>query len=287
MGSRNCCYCGKELTDAASMEAGIGPVCRKMENHVLAQLIPANVLAARRAFKAVKADCFPEEAQNTLLNVGTDLEETNNDWRKTVKRIEWLLSFVSRGRNKAALIEVVMSLGYVSLASLLSGEAAKGLCTVTFVDGRLYLKGPNNKHGRMAIKAVQGRKYHSTTKSWSVPAARYAEFKEVIWKHWPKNEGLSEALMAAQEYTAEQAEAKAAESEAPAPKTLVVATKVKGTIKVASPYNKGFVTALKGQITTWKDRRWNPSEKVWEVSEAHADLLSSLVEEFYGEKLSL
>ena len=79
------------------MEVGIGPICRKLDNALLAKLIPADVESARTAAKKVLINELPAETFNTFSNVLEDLEIGTDDWRKTVKRIEWILSW-SKGK---------------------------------------------------------------------------------------------------------------------------------------------------------------------------------------------
>ena len=43
---RHCSRCQKALTDAVSLEVGVGPICRSIDNHVLAVTIPADLVAA-------------------------------------------------------------------------------------------------------------------------------------------------------------------------------------------------------------------------------------------------
>ena len=40
--NRSCSICHRELTDAASVETGVGPVCRSRSNEALAKSFPAN-----------------------------------------------------------------------------------------------------------------------------------------------------------------------------------------------------------------------------------------------------
>lgn len=291
---RSCSYCGKGLTDTASKNYGIGPVCRNMQNHVLAALIPANVPLARFSLAQLDSEGFTDKAVLAVEALSQDLTKTDNkDWRKSCARIEWLLSFGVSRKQRSALISVVEALGYLSLASLLSGHAAKGEALVSFEGGRLFVKGPRNKAGHTSLKAIKGRKFHSTDKRWSVPSEACEAFKVTMWKYWPKNSGLGEALEAAESFNAENAEAVLAEAQAevaPAKEPKVVVTKSGAVFKIASPYNKGFISELKhlvAEAADWKDRRWNPSEKVWEVAEAHKELVVSLVAKHYGEQVSL
>jgi hypothetical protein len=284
---RSCSYCGKGLTDTASKNYGIGPVCRKMQNHVLAALIPANVPLARFSLAQLDTKGFTEKAVLTVEGLSQDFTKSDNkDWRKSCARVEWLLSFGVSRKQRSALISVVEALGYLSLASLLSGHAAKGEATVSFEAGRLFVKGPRNKAGHTSLKAIKGRKYHPADKRWSVPSEAYEAFQTTMWKHWPKNTGLEESLEAAKLFNIDAVEATKVVAEVP----KVIVTKSGEVFKIASPYNKGFISELKhlvAEASNWKDRRWNPSEKVWEVAEAHKELVVTLVAKHYGEQVSL
>lgn len=285
--SRYCCRCGKELTDAASLEAGIGPICRKLDNAVLATLIPADPAAALSAFSQIDASALPETCTNTLGTVGADLLvlDANNDWRKTVKRCEWLLSWSMPSKAREALKNVIASLGYVGLLNVINGDAAKGKTSITFENGRLYMQGPNNAAGRAALKEIKGRMFHPKTAEmkarWSVPAAQWAAFQTVISSHWINHSGLVEAVQAAQAYSPAPEAPKPVEK----PKASVTVTETEnGWLKVKSPYNAEFVSELKGAITHWKSRTWNKVEGVWEVNAAYKATLLAVIEKTYKEK---
>jgi len=54
---RFCSRCQKELTDPASLEAGVGPQCRNRDNHLYAKAIEANLplLGASGSWDACRA----------------------------------------------------------------------------------------------------------------------------------------------------------------------------------------------------------------------------------------
>lgn len=264
------------------MNCGVGPICRKMDNAVLARQIPSNVMAALGAFSKVSVDSVPEPARATLGEVGADLLNLSTvDWRSTCKRVEWLVSWNLPKPSFNALIEVVSALGYVSLAAMLMGESAKGKASCSFENGRLFLVGPRNKAGKESLRAIPGRMFHPALTSadkarWSVPAASWEAFQTAVWKHWPAHEGLADAVEAAKAYKAPVAAPVVAK---PAPKTSV---SVDGNVlKVRTPYNGGFVSEIK--TLPWKTRRWNPAEKVWEVDVSKKDALVAMIAKHYGE----
>lgn len=282
---RTCVRCGKALTDAASMEAGIGPICRHLDNAVLARLIPSNVGLAREVMASLDLTSLAPETLPTLTEVAADLEgETPpDDWRKTVKRIEWALSFSGNEAARATLTKVVAALGYVGLAALWNGEAATGKATVAFLDGRLVVTGPRNKAANTAFKAIPGRRFHPAgalvqKAAWSFPASAADAVLTAVVTHYPNHEGLASAVEAAK--AAKSAPAAAVEAVKSQPKCSVVSAGV--LLKVKTPYNPAFVGDLKATIK-WSDRRWNAAEKVWEVTANHEAEVKAMIAKHYGE----
>jgi hypothetical protein len=205
--ARFCSRCGKDLTDAASQECGVGPVCRKMDNKLLAKCLPANPGVAKVAWAMIDFLAQPTTVIHVLalvdVKVATmspvDDDTFGNDWRDTVKQIEWVLSHTLTGPTVTALHDFVSALGYTGLAALWKGDAATGKAVVTFANGRLSFTGPNNKGGRTSFKAAcPGYKFHAKTSTtpaaWSAPAAAHKGFYETMVTHWPNNEGLAEAV---------------------------------------------------------------------------------------------
>jgi hypothetical protein len=260
------------------MEVGIGPICRKLDNALLARTIPAVVVDAQMIAARVSEANLPAPTHATFGNVMADLVDfAAKDWRKTVKRIEWLLSWGMHSETRGMLIDVVRSLGYIGMASLLAGEAATGSSTVTFEAGRLSLVGPRNKYGRYEFKKIHGWKFHPAVggakASWSAPAAAADKFYAVVMTYWPNVSGLEEAVAAAK-----AAPVTVEEKAAPvAPPTFV--TEVNGLLKVKTPYSAAFVGAIKS--LPYKARKWNGAEKVWEVSVEFKAKVEAMVAEHY------
>jgi hypothetical protein len=278
IGTRNCCRCGKDLTDAASLEVGIGPICRKLDNALLARLIAANVPAALVTIGTVVVSSLPEVTHATYANVLADLAvEGNDDWRKTAKRIEWILSWRTTEDNRNALVQTIEDLGYVGLAALISGDAATGKAVVTLEGGRLHLRGPRNRSGQAAIMGIPGRRFHSATDgvkaSWSVPVAAGEAFRLVVAKHWPNFSGLEEAI------------ASAVSEPAAAPVVVVATLNDAGWLQIKTPYNAAFV----GEIKTlpYRSRRWNGDARVWEVEPSLFPQVSALVSKHYPDLVAV
>lgn len=295
---RHCARCGKELTDAASREAGIGPICRKLDNAALARLIPADVPVARDfagMISSVYLSELPIEAQPTLFMVLDSLTENESadDWRTTVKRCEWLASWVpEHSMIRTRLTQVIAALGYTALAALWEGHAATGEATAEFRDGRLYLKGPKNKGASLAFKKAMGYgnwAFHYASKEWSCPADKADDFAQVVKSHYLNAKGVDHAVAQAKAYVvavskpvevlpaaAQESTQEPAAIEAP----KVVFTKADDYIEIRSPYNGAFIAAVKA--LPYHDRGWNKFTKCWTVKAVHEPIVRKAVVEAYG-----
>jgi hypothetical protein len=265
-------------------------------------MFPSNLGKALECYKAVDPLTLSPETLLTFNELEASLLDsgaaTRADWRKEVKRVEWMQSYPQNENNVRHLHGLVESLGYVGIVSLWQGDAATGLATVWFKDDRICVRGPQNKAARIALKHITGWKFHHTVVAdekpyWSVPCEMSAAFFNAICHHYPHNDGLAAAVKAAELRTAERAaerlakelaEAKAAQEalakvitldpvtpapvvapvvQAPALPSIQV-IEAGAILKVRTPYNKEFIAAIK--TIPYNSRQWNKIEKVWEVA---------------------
>lgn len=288
--SRACAICAKELTDAVSIDQGIGPICRNKANEVLAKQLPADLPAAQEVALKLTAlvNTLPEVAHETLaLAIGAVNLGLTLDWRETVKRLAWVASWKPTDEVKSLIVEVVAALGYIGFAGLLTQEASTGEARVFFHAGRVHLEGPRNKAGSTALKAgVVGWKFHAAGSipgvekaTWSAPAGSFPGFAKVVRLYWPLATGIDAVDEQCALWVAEHG---AAPVSAPAPAALVTfePAKSQGWFLVRSPKNWNFVNALKG--LHYKDRAWNPALTAWEVRSCHEAHVTSLVQQHYG-----
>ena len=294
-GSRHCFRCDLPLTDAASLNEGIGPICRKLDNAVLARLIPSNLPEAVNAFKLVDVLNLAPDTVRGFLVLESALTAsdapTREDWREVAKRIEWMLSFAQTYQNTERLKTLVLSLGYVGLVALWNGEAATGKASVLFnavhpgpdqltqiphIGGwRLFVSGPKKKAARFALKKIPGSTFHQATPfvkaGWSVPACQHEAFRLAVIKHYPNFEGLDLAIKAAKESLVLPPGVSVTQIQ-----PLVLITEVEGQLKVKTPYNPDFVTDLKNTIPVY-GRKWDPIERVWVVNVGFKAKVSDVV----------
>lgn len=287
---RVCHRCGKELTDAASMEEGIGPICRKLDNALLAARIPSNVAEARAITNALGIESLVSETMKTAMEVVNAIcgpgAESRADWRKEVKRIEWLLSFPENvERVGGTLTAIVRALGYVGLASLWEGKASTGVARLRIVGNCIHIAGPRNADFRYAVKQLPVWRFHPAQgddkAEWSVPIAYHEAFNKLVLAYYP-NCPTRESVMAeaAAMFAAVMAGTKGA------PVKPVAASKVRVEdngqwLRVFAPYNAAFISAVKS--FPYGDRKWSPTDRCWEVQAHRRDVLMDALLTHYGE----
>ena len=166
---RHCSRCHSELTDPASQECGIGPVCRKKNNNLYARTITAKLPVASAIVLGTDKEMFHADIQeryekfkNRFLKKlqkaepetaeGICLTSFGVDFRNEIKDIDYFLSYRNSPGVRDRLIKLVEALGYVGLASILAGRASKSKAKVWYEDGRVYLQGTSCKYGWRAMR---------------------------------------------------------------------------------------------------------------------------------------
>lgn len=300
LGSRHCFRCDKQLTDAASLNEGIGPICRMLDNAILARLIPSDMGKVLAAYSKVDVLGLVPETLDTFMKLEAAFRAsdagTREDWRAEVKRIEWILSYGQSYSNIQTFKAIVLALGYVGLIALWNGEAATGEAFVFPFDGRLYLQGPQNKGARWALKKIQGWQFHPSFAGkvakacWSFPADQFDAFRMTVATNYPNFFGMTEAVNAAKEFTAlkeaEQAAVAPLIEAAPiAPPTkvaIISIIEVGDVLKVSAPFRTSYIAELRQTSKADLPRKWLADEKVWEFPVAFKEQVKALVTKHYG-----
>lgn len=201
---RYCSRCRSELTDPASRECGVGPVCRNQDNHLYAKAIEANLPIAVALLLALHTEELPPEIGDRFENFKTSflkkmekVQKSNEvlamkvagaDFRDEVRELDYFLSYMMSDTLRDRLIKIVESLGYVGLAGVLSGVASKSSAKVWFENGRVWLAGTSNKTGFFEMKKIPGittPRYRGDKTPYSAPATEADMFFEVVRKFWP------------------------------------------------------------------------------------------------------
>lgn len=295
--ARACCICGKDLTDAASIESGIGPICRKRANEALARTFPCDrPLALRVLREAREKGVFarlPGVVYPTLDAIIADVEggEGRADWRETIKRVEWVLSHQHVGHlAHTALYALGEALGYPASVALWRGDVVVGKATVEALGPTLAVRGPRpNPATRDALKRA-GFYFNSTSVAWvATPRTQAAidKARDALRIHYLAPEGLDEACATLAGRLAAAPTPAAPTTPAPAAVRMVRQDLhgIPGAY-IYAPYNAAFVGELKEAIV-WRERQWVPAEKAWWVARTTFARCSALLAKHYGVQVSL
>jgi hypothetical protein len=280
----HCYRCGEALTDPASTEAGIGPVCRKLANAALATTIPADIdtVLAHLAGVSFKAEALTEALAAVTEEITEGAAKGRADWRNVANVLVRLIAY-STLSSKAALCNAVEALGYVTLAAVAREEASPSTAEVTVADCRVVLKTKKNAAALAAIKAIPGRKFHGESKTWSFPPTEFRAVLAVVQKFFPVTKlnvldlatevakAVNASKPAAVTTTVNGAPVKAAPS--------VTITEAPGGFNVVSPYNPAFVADLKTALP-YKARAW--TGKCWWVAATVVDTVKEIAAKHYG-----
>jgi len=282
----HCYRCGEALTDPASTEAGIGPVCRKLANAAYATTIPADIDAtlAHLAGVTFKADALTEALAAGVAEITEGSAKGRADWRGVANVLVRLIAY-STPSAKSALCNAVEALGYVTLAAVARAEASPSTAEVAVVEGRVTLKTKKNSAALVAIKAIPGRKFDPTTKTWSFPATEFRSVLDVVNKFFPmtKLNVLELATEVAKAIKSAPVTTKVNNTVVPAAvkaEPAVTITEAPGGFNVTSPYNAAFVADLKTALP-YKARAW--TGKCWWIAKDAVETVKELVAKHYGE----
>lgn len=315
---RECSRCGKELTDPASRECGVGPVCRKKDNHLYAKLIEANIPMATALFMGTHPEELPGDtieryqvAKDSFIKKMAELQSQNEDetvmkltgadFREEVRSLDFILSFSLEPATKNKLVGIVRHLGYVGLAAVLSGEASKGKARVWFEAGRIHLQGTGctpGYHKMKRIPGIQVPRWRGSKTPYSAPASQAEVFLGVVIEHWPMYEGsLDDLRTEVLSWTKKNKGAIKRENAALAQENLLsLDTTASLTIR-----SHDFVLSfkwlnngadVKGMINNLKkisskERAYNPATKNWMFRKQHLSTVKDIVSSVYKEVVTL
>jgi len=163
----HCCCCGTALLDAVSVEAGIGPDCRKKHGYRAAQSAPnwETFLALTDGLVAVADIVHPGETepqrQRRLANL-------------IVHRIAVALD---RSPEEALFFtDALRALGFTKLADIIVQRRAKIRIEETG-NGDLRVTAPYSERATSLFRSVPGRRWDATAKENVFPSSS----KRALW----------------------------------------------------------------------------------------------------------
>jgi hypothetical protein len=202
------------------------------------------------------------------------------DFRDCVRDIDWFLSYRQAPAIRTRLITIVEALGYVGLASVLSGDAAMSPAKVYLKGGFIYLEGKSCKPGFLTMRKIRGIKtprYRGDKTPYQVHASKAAPFLDAVRRHWPMYEGdLDEILEEA------KAMASANPEVAPVPTAKIGVRTEDMTVTFPWVQTVRMYDVVNGLKTLpSSDRRYDPTNKMWTVKLAHLEEVKTILGKFY------
>lgn len=285
--TRSCALCQKPLTDAASIEAGVGPICRSRSNEALARTFPARWREAFRMMQIGREKgllvCALPQVQPTLTALADAVlmdpaAGDRSDWRVVIKQAEWILSHDHiGGRLRCLLHDLAELLGYTATAALWRGEVVIGKATLRLEQGQLVLRSPRpNPEVRERLHAC-GWRFDRTKTAWARRVATPEDLlasEQLLKTHFlslDADDALAQALSHLQH----------AQPRTPAPAAL---WEQRGDrIALKTPYNKAFVDALKAAVPA-RERVWVAASREWLVSQNFSEAVQQLVSAHFAQR---
>jgi hypothetical protein len=293
---RFCSRCGDAVTDPASRECGVGPVCRRKDTHLYAKTISANFGIATIRAMSVREDMLAPEVQDTwkaalkrllkaaekvanLTDDMTIMRRTGADLREVVRACDLVCSYENPGREvRNAVIDVVHACGYIGLAAVLAGQASTSPSRVWFENGRVFMAGLGNKSGWAAMRQIPGivtPRHRGDRSPYSAPAAQATTFLANVRRYWPMYEGDLAALATeAESWIAANPQVAVRTAVSTAPVHTFVATTRTQDFTVQFPWVRdanmaGFMTQLK--TIPANQRSYDATTRTWSFTLENLD----------------
>lgn len=283
----NCFICSRALTDAVSVDSGIGPICSRKFYAI--DIVPTEaqvMLAVGVVANLLVKGILDDETVDALLATKDKPREFCN----------LLLKFLSTQYKNDDLILAVVpafrAMGFEALADKV--EKARNN-RVLVIDGEQYflaVKFENNysraAHALSAYgKQAGGPKGFGNRTGFWIAADKLKYVRPILCHFEPGSYLFVEDEKVVDRDTLEPlswGEMKA-EIKALDPAVAVPVCRIErigdGKLAVWTPYNQGFVDALKK--LPYKARSWNPAKKCWQVDTAYTDRVVDLITANYGE----
>jgi len=297
----HCCVCRAELTDAESVEHGIGPVCSKRYYNPLHKPDASQI---KNALGLLACSDLPEHIQDGFLKlVNTKGGEPHANARLACNLLVYWASAHFDNRDEVFKCSaIVRTLGYTELADKL--EADRTVAIVREHSDHIEAFIPDKYRFRGDMRDIPGAEALTTTESsptgdtvekplkvgrkvgWKVPIAEKDYFLTVLGYHCGGDLACGDGRIWKipnkrwADLRPFKAPAQATTGTAPANGSIRLEDTPNGHVRVFTPYNTDFITDLKK--IPWKQRRWNPNARCWEVGKKYEGRAKELIKTHYG-----
>ena len=198
-----CVRCGLALEDAASRESGVGPICRKFANAVMAKTLKADCKATREALNELSPmldDRASAVCEALVEELYTGEETGRTDYRTVATALLQLLSVidsrVQQAKNRVCV--ALEALGYTALAGVVLRTASQSLATVTVEGDSIVVECKRNKAAITLFRAIAGRRYLGATsarKAWSFPLGQASTVLAAVRACYPLSTFVEAEIM--------------------------------------------------------------------------------------------
>ncbi len=298
----HCCVCRLQLTDAESVEHGIGPICSKRYYDPV--FVPTED-QVKLALGHLAVSNLPDSVIDGCLAL---VHNNQTDARKFCNLIIYYASANYNNRDEVFKCSaIIRCLGYVVLADKLEADrtsavildkgdvlnvflpdqprisnavrALKGSDTLTEdVQDEMPVLGDDGPRGTHKERVKQGRKL-----GWIVQKANLTHLECILGVYIP-NELISYG--GAIRKIAKRTRYELLAFTVPAaPKPTIdsmLIVRGNGRMDVKTPYNGQFVADLKFKVP-YRDRTWNPNARVWDVASHHFQTVRDLIQIYFQE----
>lgn len=287
----HCCVCRRRLTDAESVETGIGPICSKRFYDPLHTPTPEMVASA---LGHLQASDLPDTITDAVLAKQAHAREACNlliYWASAHYEVREIVFKCSR---------VIRAFGYVKLADKLEEDRVKVSLKTALADpthtepclvATLPYKGAFQAdaawvpgHGRLP---EEGRKVR-----WTFPLAQRRMVDTLLGFHFGGELAFGDLGLYDMPTVSRQAldavlapfKSPARPSAATTPAAVRIVNNGSMLVEFWSPYNPKWVEEFKSTVD-WQDRVWDPRAKCWRVRLKHIPALKTLALKHFGVQL--
>lgn len=276
----HCCVCRSPLTDAESVDSGIGPVCSK--RYYSPRHTPTED-QVKIALGRLSSSGLPEDIIDDFLAV-VDNHHTN-----ARAACNLLIKWASANYDNRDMIfkcsAIIHALGYDELANKLEDD--RTTATIRTLADHVEAFIPDKYAIERAVTAIPGA-VKLTTKlgrkiGWSIPLDQVNHFETVLGFFCGGELACGDArgirTIARRHWVDVVAFRNPSAVKQPIQASPVQITNMGRTLEVYSPFNQDFITALKANVPV-RDRRW--TGRCWEVTAIFRNVVETLVSVHYG-----
>lgn len=284
----HCCICRLALVDAKSIQLGIGPVCEK--KYAAKPTIETTPQMLMRALGLVAASPLPGEVKAEVIKHKHNARDVCN---------QLIYHASANYRDKVTVLAVspiIRALGYTTLADKLEADRTR-LTLRVMPDGNLDVRTPYSPSCYRDMRNVAGHRWLQKPRgcNWIIPADKREHVMLVLGVHFGNEDASTEDGVihiprktwielrdfvnppkpAMPLFTPPTAAANPVPTKAVAGCQVVDKT---DRVCVHTPYNMAYIIEIKKVA----GRKWNATDKCWEVPLVAKSQVLDIIKTVYG-----